>query len=246
MERALRVISVERGHDPAELSLVAFGGAGALHAAELAARLAMPRALIPPDPGLLSAWGILTAPVTREASRTLLATSVDPGAAEQVAEVLDHLARRAVADLEAEGVDGDAVTVNRQVDARYRGQSFEIRVPGADWVEHFHGAHERRYGYRRDDAPVEAVTCRAVATAPGIAARPAPPQGSRKPEPDGTAPVVYRGTAVEAVRYRRPALGAGAEIPGPALILDYSATTWIPPRWTARVDPHGILVLEPV
>jgi N-methylhydantoinase A len=246
MERALRVISVERGHDPATLSLVAFGGAGALHAAELTARLSMPRALIPPEPGLLSAWGVLTAPVTREASRTLLAATDADGTAARVAEALDALAREALAALTAEGVPPGEVAVARHVDARYRGQSFEIRVPGeGDWVDAFHDAHRQRYGYRRDAAAVEAVTCRAVATGPGLTPPEVKPGAAADAGPEGSGPVVYRGRTVRATRWRRGALRAGAVLPGPALVLDASATAWIPPGWTGRIDAHGILVLAP-
>jgi hypothetical protein len=130
MERALRVISVERGFDPRDFALVAFGGAGALHAAELAGRLGVAEALIPPDPGLLSAYGILTAAPTREASRTLLLDAGSAGALGAVEEALDQLSSQALnALVEEDHVDPEDANVDRWVDARYRGQSFELRVP---------------------------------------------------------------------------------------------------------------------
>jgi N-methylhydantoinase A len=249
MERALRVISVERGHDPAGFALVAFGGAGALHAAGLAQRLGCSRALVPPEPGLLSAYGILTAPVTREASRTLLLSSKHPDTRARVASELATLGRSAAEALEREGVAADTISLSLKVDARYRGQSFELRVgadPGADdWVEALHTAHARRYGYRRDDAEVEAVTVRATATAPG------PPVEHPRLDPAEAAPsirplpVTYRGRILDASAVWRRDLRPGHNLSGPALVLDYSATTWIPPEWILEVDAWGVLHLVP-
>jgi N-methylhydantoinase A len=245
MERALRVISVERGHDPADLALVAFGGAGALHAAELATRLDMRRVLIPPDPGLLSAWGILTAPLTRERSRSLLLVAQAGGSLARADELLDELAREARADLESEGVDGAGITVRRWIDARYRGQSFEIRVAAASAtaaVEAFHDAHEQRYGYRRDEAAVEIVTCRAAAEGPGRHVHAGRPTQTGAPVAQ-IVNVGYAGRACEAQRLERAHLPASFRIPGPAIITDYSATTWIPPEWSGSLDNFGILHL---
>lgn len=249
MERALRVISVERGHDPAGFALVAFGGAGALHAARLAGRLGCSGALIPPGPGLLSAYGILTAPLSREVSRTLLCTTAESSTPDRVVEVLASLTAAASRALIAEGADPAHLEVELHVDARYRGQSFELRIPAdgtsARWIEDFHTAHERRYGYRRDDAPVEVVTVRAAATAPG------PPIEPETLPPHETAPrttsypVWYDGERLSAVGVWRSDLGAGAHIEGPALMLDYSATTWVPPRWTLTIDRWGVAHLAP-
>jgi N-methylhydantoinase A len=247
MERALRVISVERGYDPAGFALVAFGGAGALHAAELAGRLGCERALVPPDPGLLSAYGILTAPVTREVSRSILRSHEEPGTSDFLTESLRALSDEARNALEAEGADPGAITVERQIDARYRGQSFELRVPAepkeGDWVEAFHGAHAARYGYRRDEAPVEAVTARATASAPGpqvAVPHVAPTEG---PPETAACTVVHRGARLDAQAVWRTDLRGGDRLAGPALVLDYSATTWVPPRWSLSVDAVGILHL---
>ena len=247
MERALRVISVERGHDPAQLALVAFGGAGALHAAELAQRLGMPRVLVPPSPGLLSAWGILTAPEVREAARSLLAPGDHAETAERVRAALDDLAASVRQALIDEGASPEVIDTRCFVDVRYRGQSFEIRVPagvGDDWAEHFHAAHAQRYGYRRDDAVIEVVTCRAVATGPGReAASPTPPAAGSSLRSTRSS-VVFSGQVVEAERVARRDVPLDHEIQGPALILDDSATIWLPPGWTGHVDPHAILHLK--
>jgi N-methylhydantoinase A len=246
MERALRVISVERGYDPAGLALVAFGGAGGLHAAGLAARLGAERALVPPDPGLLSAWGILTAPVSREASRTLLAPSDHDETPGRLDRAFRELETSALHALLAEGVDSSTVMVERRVDARYRGQSFELRVAGEDWVEAFHAAHLRRYGYRRDETPVEAVTARALASAPGPDVPVPALEPARGPAPTVRSTARHAGRSLEVLRVWRRDLRAGHVLEGPALVLDYSATTWLPPSWRLEVDGLGVLHLRPV
>ena len=171
MERALRVISVERGHDPAEFTLVAFGGAGGLHAAHLADRLGTRRAMVPPRPGLLSAYGMLAADITREVSRTVLISTASENAHENVESVFAELEQAAVAAMAEEGVPVDRLTLRQWVDARYERQSFELRVPGDDWDTRFHALHKKRYGYERPATPVEAVTLRAIASAPRATAR---------------------------------------------------------------------------
>ncbi len=175
MERALRVISVERGYDPADFVLVAFGGAGALHVAELVERLGAKRAMVPPDPGLLSAYGMLAAAPTREVSRTLLVSSSDPRQEALLEQAFRELEAQAVREMEAEGNDPALLTVRHWVDARYQGQSFELRVPWEDWAGAFHRSHRERYGYDRPGTPVEAVTLRAVAEAPPLAFGTHPP-----------------------------------------------------------------------
>jgi N-methylhydantoinase A len=244
MERALRVISVERGFDPRGLSLVAFGGAGALHATELARRLGVREALIPPDPGLLSAYGILTAAPTRESSRTLLLPASDAATPSAIADTLSSLTAEARDGLVREdGTGAGEVVVECWIDARYQGQSFELRVPADGWLEAFHDSHETRYGYARREAEVEAVTLRAVATAPGLTvASPDLSRASAAPTPTPGVTVV-RGEEVPCPRYWRRDLHPGHQLQGPALILDYSATTWLPPEWVLEVDPSGVLRL---
>jgi N-methylhydantoinase A len=243
MERALRVISVERGFDPADFALVAFGGAGALHVAELAERLGARRALVPPDPGLLSAYGMLAAPPTREVSRTLLIDSTDPRYPERMAEAFGILESQAISEMVAEGNDAASLEVGHWVDARYRGQSFEIRVPREQWLEGFHRAHRERYGYARPEAPVEAVTLRAVAEAPPLPLvhDPLPPAEAAPSLEFAT--VHFRGKVIEIQRVWRKELRAGHELSGPALVMEYSSTTWLPPSWCLRTDEWGSLHL---
>lgn len=242
MERALRVISVERGYDPADFTVVAFGGAGALHVAELTARLGAARALVPPDPGLLSAYGMLASPVTREASRTVLASTADPGLADRLDRAFGELEEAARTELRDEGAGHGDLTATRTVDARYRGQSFELRVSADGWIDAFHALHEERYGYRRDDV-VEAVTLRVSVSAPPL--EPAVPElaDADGPPPAEAMPVVFGGERLDARLVRRSDLRAGHRIEGPVVVAEYSATTWVPPDWHVDVDRWGCLHL---
>jgi N-methylhydantoinase A len=244
MERALRVISVERGYDPVDFVIVAFGGAAGLHVAELVARLGARKAIVPPDPGLLSAWGMLASPLTREISRTVLVRSDAAGCEQRVASELAALEKEARAALEAEGADASTLVVERRIDARYRGQSFELEVTAEHWGEAFHRAHRERYGYERRDTPVEAVTLRVTVSAqPPAIQTPALPEAT-SPPPLRRFPLRFRGRSLDAVRVRRADLLAGHEVSGPAVIEEYSATSWVPAGWFASVDPWGCIHLE--
>ena len=250
MERALRVISVERGYDTRDLALVAFGGAGGLHAAELAARIGAAHVLVPPHPGLLSAYGMLAAPLSREASRTVLIATDSTGWEKGATEVFTALSQSASAQLSDELLRSEphltpSVVTSRWVDARYRGQSFELSVPADQWVERFHSAHRARYGYEQRQTPVEAVTLRAVASAPG------PPLEIMAIAPAVGEPAVqphrlwYSGEEIAVGRVWRSELASGHRLDGPLLVAEYSATTWVPPGWTLEVDRWGILLLVP-
>lgn len=243
MERALRVISVERGFDPAEFVLVAFGGAGALHVAELASRLGTPRALVPPDPGLLSAYGMLAAPPTREAARTILLSTADDDLADAMEEAFQGLEEQAKRQMVDEGNAPEALSTQRWIDARYHGQSFELRVAADDWIERFHRAHAERYGYERRDAVVEAVTLRAVVEAPAPPLEPAPLTTGDAPPATGKCRIYFQGQHRDGQRVWRGDLAAGHRLEGPVLVLEYSATTWVPPEWTLEVDEWGSLHL---
>jgi len=255
MERALRVISVERGFDPSDFVLVAFGGAGGLHVAELAGRLGTRSAMVPPDPGLLSAYGMLAAEVVREVSRTVLLTAgahdgtetdgaSEPTTSDALESAFSELEEAARVALLDEGFTVDQVTLTRWVDARYRGQSFELRVPADGWVERFHELHRTRYGYDRTETPVEAVTVRVSAAGPGAPLTVAELEAAEGDPATEPCRVTTREGEVEARRVWRADLRAGHELEGPVLILEYSSTTWVPAGWSVRCDEHGILHLE--
>lgn len=243
MERALRVISVERGYDPADFAVVAFGGAGALHVAELARRLGASRALVPPDPGLLSAYGMLASPVTREVSRTVLASTAEADLAARMETVFTELEAQGRQEMLAEGAEPDMLVVERWVDARYEGQSFELRVPADDWANLFHTSHDERYGYRRDETPVEAVTLRVVITAPSVPLDVPELDAAAGPPPTESSQVFFGGETREAQRVWRSDLRTGHTLKGPLIIQEYSATTWVPPEWRMDVDRWGCLHL---
>ncbi len=248
MERALRVISVERGYDPIDFTVVAFGGAGGLHVAELTGRLGASRAMVPPDPGLLSAYGMLAAPLTHEASRTVLVpedAADAPGRVERALAELEREARAAIAADLPDADDGEGLTTERWIDARYRGQSFELAVPSAGWAARFHEAHEERYGYRRDDIPAEAVTVRVVVTAPTPVLDPPELTEATALPPLSDLEVFHRGQVLAASRVDRAALRASHRVDGPLVVQEYSGTTWVPPEWTVEVDRWGTLHLEP-
>jgi N-methylhydantoinase A len=217
MERALRRVSVERGYDPAEFRLVAFGGAGPLHACALADRLGMRGVVVPRWPGLFSALGMVLADLTVEVSRTVLGRPID----------WEALERAALRELPGGAIE-------RFVEARYRGQSYELRLPweaGSPEVpaRRFHAEHRRRYGFAREEAPVEIVNAivRATVRTPKPRFRPLP-RGGR----------TWRGTVA------RELLRAGDRVRGPAIVAEDNATTWIPRGWAARVDPVGHLELS--
>ncbi len=245
MEGALRVISVERGYDPTDFAVVAFGGAGGLHVAELTQRLGALKAIVPPDPGLLSAYGMLASPVIRETARTVLLSTAEDDTGSSIDRTLAELEGQARSEMLDEGVPEADLTAELWVDARYAGQSFELRVPAADWIHEFHTAHEERYGHRREASPVEAVTLRAVVTAP-----PPPLQATRLPDAKGPVQseptqVAFAGERIEASRVWRRQLGPGHEFVGPFVVQEYSGTTWVPPGWQVEVDPWGCLHLAP-
>jgi N-methylhydantoinase A len=175
MERALRRVSVEQGHAPWELTLVAFGGAGPLHACGLADALGIPRALVPTSPGALSALGLAVTPQVATASRSVLRPAgVAPPDSETVLRDLEALAREQLGQ-------ADDVVLTRTADMRYRGQSWELVVPwrGADTAAAFEAEHERRFGYHRPGAAVELVTLRGAARLRSAATRGGPPAGAR-------------------------------------------------------------------
>ena len=243
MERALRVISVERGYDPEDFTIVAFGGAGGLHVAELTERLGAHEALIPPDPGLLSAYGMLASPVTRETARTVFQATDDSSAADYIEDALAELALQARTEMVEEGADTDELSTTLWIDARYRGQSFELRVRAEDWAERFHNLHEERYGYRRDGTAVEAVTLRAVVTAPAPTLTVHRLSTADAPPPTRSTSVVYGDKEIESTLVSRSDLRLEHALDGPVIVQEYSGTTWVPPGWIVKPDPWGCLHL---
>ncbi|UCF21503.1 MAG: hydantoinase/oxoprolinase family protein [Gemmatimonadota bacterium] len=246
MEGALRLISVERGHDPADLALVAFGGAAPLHAAELAERLGIPRVVVPLDPGILSARGILVADVRKDASRSMLLRGSEADFA-VLRPAFDELERQAREELATEGFSGGAVSVDWSIDARYFGQSYELNVSATSaWISAFHAAHRQRFGFARADAEAEVVTLRVSARA---ALRLSPTvdleRAADPAAPDAVASVFHDGCWAEVPVFGRSSLRARHTLSGPAVISEYSATTWVPADWQVEVAERGELIMTP-
>ena len=250
MEKAIRVISVERGHDPRDYSLVAFGGAGGLHACELAAALEIPRVLVPCFPGALSALGILRADVTKDLSHTVRLEV--RSASKMRATLLQEfsiLIRDGHAQMWTEGFAPGSVLIDRALEMRYSGQSYVLTVPfAADYVSAFHRAHEQRYGYSDRSRICEVVNIRGRFA--GSVPKPDLPRltvggASAAHAALGRTSVLFSRRSYSTTIYDRSKLQAGNRLAGPAIVTEYSATTAIPPHWTGRVDSYGNLILEP-
>src|SRR5215217_5153905 len=232
MGRALRVISVERGLDPREFALVAFGGAGGLHACALAEELGIPALLVPRAGGVLSALGLAMSDVRVDAVRPLLGGA----GAEEAFAALEAQARE----------DMEAPELRRRADLRYRGQSFELTVEAGDrdaLEERFGEVHERRYGYRMEGEEIELVNARVVATQPVERPELAEPD----PEGDeraGAREANFDGEWEEVPVFRRLGMGEGARVEGPAIVEFPEATCVVRPGWSGAVDGAGTLVLE--
>jgi N-methylhydantoinase A len=239
MEKAIRVVSVERGYDPREFALVAFGGAGGLHACELAEALNIPRVIVPTLPGALSAFGILVSDVVKDYSRTVLWRALEKVPFRQLDQEFSALRRKAQQDFRSQGWPGRMQ--NRcSVDVRFRSQGYELNVPYSRRLAHaFRHEHMRRYGYSYPGREIELVTLRLRATVPSSQSRLGRArQGSavaaqfdrtgtayRMPE---TKTVWLGGKKVAAAIYARNSLPPGRKFSGPAIVTEYSATTVIP------------------
>ncbi len=249
MERAIRRISVERGHDPRRFTLVAYGGAGPLHACELAQSLQIPRVLIPAVPGVLSALGMLVAAPTYDYTLTVLRqVRRDDAVDSWLEEAFLPLTGWAQAAMAADGFS--AYTLQHSLDMRYAGQSHELTVPyrPGSIAADFHAAHEQRYGYRQPEAAVEIVTLRlqaiASVTPPRLPQEPLAAADARAALA-GRCEVWFGGGATAAALYERERLRAGNQFDGPAMVVQYDTTTVVPPGWTARVDSGLNLILTP-
>jgi N-methylhydantoinase A len=246
MEKAIRVISIERGHDPRQCTLVAFGGGGPLHACSLARALRIPRVLVPPMPGALSAVGILLADVVRDYSRTVML----PGdAIGNLEDGFRELEQQGAADFAAMGRKGAA---QRSVDLRYRRQGYELNVTfdahaPAHALEAFHQQHRQRYGFCDVERAVEIVNLRVRMIS---AAEPYKPAWREPVRGDGGAArvadrqIFFEGRFLTTRLYRRERLTPGDRIQGPAMITEYTSATVLPPDCSAEVDGFDNLILH--
>ena len=258
MARAIRVISVQRGHDPRDYALVAFGGAGPLHAARLAAELDIKRVLVPRNPGILCAMGLLLADLRADFATTRL-LPLSSSVTGEMEEIIAGLRRRCDAWFEDEGIAAAARRVGLTVDMRYAGQNYELSVPLPDGpvtaaaidglAAGFAAAHQRLYGFVAHGEPMQLVTFRAEAT--GIVRkadlRPSPDAGPDPRQAEfGRRDVWLRETGgfVSCPLYDRERLAAGNRIEGPAIVEQMDSTTLVPPGAAATVDPYANLIME--
>lgn len=244
MERAIRVVSVERGHDPRDFSLLAFGGAGGMHACEIAEALEMKTVIVPRQAGVLSALGMLVADVTKDYSASVLRR-----ASELTPKDLDRryqpLLKQAAKDLASEGFRGAKAVSTRWIDVRYVGQSYEITLPFTqNYRAAFDRVHGKTYGYSNPDRSVEVVNLRVVAS--GKADKPRLPRArvmkTSTPLPVATRTARFGGRSHKTATYQWEKLAAGARANGPAVIMGAEATAVIPPGWAFHVDRQGNVI----
>jgi N-methylhydantoinase A len=263
MEKAIRVVSIERGRDPRDYALVAFGGAGGLHACALAQALSIPHVIVPALPGALSALGILFSDVVKDYSRTVLSPVSGKLPTAQLNREFSSLQKQAAEDFQKEGWQGK-VNYQTSIDLRYRGQGYELNLPYTrNLLEDFHEEHHRRYGYAHLTREVELVTLRLRAQVKSIPthvgditrvgtgtlvslprAKPRDPRRVSLGSPSTPkAAVLFEGKKLSAAIYSRDALRLGRTYHGPAIITEYSATTVIPPRKRFHIDPASNLIV---
>jgi len=249
MEKAIRVVSIERGRDPRHFALVAFGGAGGLHACALAEALSIPHVIVPAFPGALSALGILASDVVKDYSRTILwrvSCEIPHVKINLEFAALEKIAAR---DFRDESWHGSP-RYQRTVDLRYRGQGYELNIPlTKNLLRDFEQEHRRRYGYTHPSREIELVTLRLRATIEakrthvGTSAVGRPGRTLGKPSsPD--APVQFDGTKLKTKIYSREELQPRKKYSGPAIITEYSATTVIPPRKRFEIDRAANLIVS--
>jgi len=248
MEKALRVISIEKGYNPAEFTLFSFGGAGGLHAVFLAKMLSIPRVLIPQNPGILSAMGMLLADTIKDYSLTVMQKEENTSY-ESLSKLFEILENQAIEDMLNEGIPKDKTKFEKFLDMRYQGQSFEILVPFTEkFVENFHNEHKKLYGYSAKNRKVEIVNIRLRAI--GETEKPEiksyedmgknPPVDSILMEKE----VIFNKKPYKTKVYNRDKLETGNEIEGSSIIVEYSSTLVIPPFAKARIDKFKNIIVE--
>ena len=245
MSDALRTLTVRRGHDPRDFAILAFGGAGPLHAAALADELGITSVVVPPAAGVFSAWGMLHAPVRHDLSEPLLVATGDL-ADTDLEEVHARLVATARDLVATDGVDPDAADYIASVDMRYAGQQFSIGVelpvgsPVGAWDKLFRERYERTHGTVAGHPATEFVNARLTAVGPDVGGYAAAEQLPESVATTGT--VIHDGRPVEAVLCNRGLLGERSD--GPAVVSDPGSTIYVPPGWSAAAGPMGTVLLS--
>jgi N-methylhydantoinase A/oxoprolinase/acetone carboxylase beta subunit len=251
MEKAIRVISIERGFDPREFALFSFGGAGGMHAVEMASHLRMKAVLAPANAGVLSAFGLLLADSVKDYSRSVL-TPLARADFKTIERHYRDLGRRGLRDLSEDGFAPSAVVLERSVDLRYLGQSYEINVPFAGGLaplaDAFHRAHAKLYSYHNPGGQVEIVNlrlkARGLAEKIKLEKRRATKKAMLADAHLKTQPIIFGGQKFRGPVYDRARLSPGQTFAGPALIVDFGSTTFLPPGFRLRVDNYLNLIIR--
>ncbi len=247
MYGAIREVSVERGEDPAELALIAFGGAGPMHACEVADKLGITTVLIPREAGDFSALGLLLSDHRHDLVRGYL-RPLGETSAEALQSEFDQIAEEGRARLLADGFSEDDIRLTPLIDMRYAGQSYEEQIPAGDLdperlAEEFQTRYKRRYGYQRDASMCEIVNLRVTAT--GGVEKPSLADGSASEEvPGERASVIFADGPHDATVSHRDSMPAGMRVEGPAVIEEYSSTMVVPPGWSGDVNEFGCVTLR--
>ena len=252
MAQAIRTLTVEKGIEPRDFAIVAFGGAGAMHAAFLAEELDIDTMLVPRFPGAFSAWGMLETKLRRDAARGF-PFALDGADLLGLGKIFRELSTTVSDQVLSEGVGDDDVEVRCAIDARYIGQEYTLTIPVGDiatinsetWPTQikaaFDAQHHGRFGHSNADAPIEFVIARATALGDLGRAEPSAIDAQDGDIESVISDVSFSGKSYQAPVIQRENLSAGAAIPGPAIIAEPTATTVIPPGWDLTVDQYGII-----
>ena len=248
MEKAIRVISIERGYDPRNFSLISFGGAGGMHAVEIASQLKLSQVIVPKNAGVLSAQGFLLSDSIKDYSQSILKHAKDIED-QELDRRFAQLVHKGLAEMREEGFSEEEIFSFCSLDLRYSGQSYEITIPFGEkrsWLNAFHTAHRQLYSYHHPDRSIEIVNIRVKSVGQGqkmsLTKRRRTSQNIEKALIDRQN-LHFHGEDYTASVYTRSLLNPGAKIDGPALILDYESTTLLPPEYSLEMDGFSNLVI---
>jgi N-methylhydantoinase A len=255
MAEALRIVSIERGHDPRDFALIAFGGAGPVHAPGLAAELQIPEVVVPPGPGAFSALGLVATDLKRDYARTLYAdlAALEPG---RVGQLLTELEAKACEMFAAAGIPPERRALRRAADLRYRRQAYELTVPMADravtrasldaLAAAFHARHHQTYGHANPAEPVQLVNIRltAIGRLPSLKLAPSPSGGGEFRASRRREAYFPQSGFVPGPVYWRDGLAVGTQFAGPVIVEAMDSTIVVPPGWMAAVDAGGYIRLR--
>ena len=246
MERALRVISVERGEDPRETVLVSFGGAGGLHACDLARALGIPHVLNSPMAATLSALGMLAADVQLDYVQTVMLP--DATSFERLESYMTAMVQQGIDDLRREGIDSEQAVISRMVDVRYVGQSFDLQVPlTPHFRQEFDRVHQETYGYSQPDVHIEIVNVRVRAMGP-VTPPPLPRESLGLADPSSAKweerPVVVGHVIQKVPHFTANCLRPGHQVPGPAILVLDDTTVYVGPHDKATIDTYSNIIIH--